>query len=215
VIVDVDPSRKSDRAEVAFLHHDVAHNPGESELSGKFKKDSNPLLFSDFANPSDFILLPPNEPSSSRRAANGFNFQIHWLGTTSRFIEDLVQTWTRTVEKYGLRLIEAPIGQIKDVSSHNPFQAPLQIQLSLAPPPPPTFAHRLPEIGIASAMGYFEAALLRKFGFVLDQEAGKSYPNDVEIDYESRPSYFEYSQYVHRSGVAFVQVLGGNAGFLW
>jgi hypothetical protein len=28
-IIDIDPSRRSDRAEVAFLHHDVAHNPGE------------------------------------------------------------------------------------------------------------------------------------------------------------------------------------------
>lgn len=117
------------------------------------------------------------------------------------------------MEKYGLRLIEAPIGQIKDVSLHNPFQAPLQIELALAPPPPHTYAHRLPENTPAS--GYFESALLRRFGFVLDQEAGNRYPNDVEIDYESRPSYFEYSQYVHRSGVAFVQILGGNDGFLW
>ncbi|KAJ1028691.1 hypothetical protein NDA16_001857 [Ustilago loliicola] len=69
LIIDVDPGRRSDRAEVAFLHHDIAHNP-----------------------------------------ANGFNFQIHWLSTTARFIEDTVQSWTRTLERYGLRLIEAPIG---------------------------------------------------------------------------------------------------------
>lgn len=37
-IIDVDPSRKSDRAEVAFLHHDVAHNPGE------FSRSSSSLL---------------------------------------------------------------------------------------------------------------------------------------------------------------------------
>ncbi len=30
-----------------------------------------------------------------------------------------------------------------------------------------------------------------------------------------RPNEFEYSQFVHRSGVAFVQVLGGLDGFLW
>lgn len=28
MIIDVDPGRKSERAEVAFLHHDIAHNPG-------------------------------------------------------------------------------------------------------------------------------------------------------------------------------------------
>ncbi|KAN0063251.1 vacuolar membrane-associated protein iml1 [Thecaphora frezii] len=172
LIIDVDPGRRSDRAEVAFLHHDVAHNPD-----------------------------------------NGFNFQIHWLGTTARFIEDIVQNWTRTVERYGLRLIEAPIGQIKDVTQHNPFQAPVQIELSLPPPHPSTYAHRLPPNTLADQ--YFEYALLRRFGFILDQEASHRYPKDVEIVYSSRPSHFEYSQFVHRSGVGFVQVLGGKDGFLW
>ena len=50
----------------------------------------------------------------AHNAENGFNFQIHWLGATARLIDELVQTWTRTVERYGLRLVEAPIAQIKD-----------------------------------------------------------------------------------------------------
>ncbi|CDS82039.1 related to IML1-subunit of the Seh1-associated complex [Sporisorium scitamineum] len=172
IVIDVDPGRRSDRAEVAFLHHDIAHNP-----------------------------------------ANGFNFQIHWLSTSARFIEDTVQSWTRTVERYGLRLIEAPIGQIKDVSLHNPFQAPVQIELALPPPSPETYSGRLPRGTLGEL--WFEYALLRKFGFVLDQEASGRYPKEVEITYSSRPNEFEYSQFVHRSGVAFVQVLGGLGGFLW
>ncbi|KAJ9478307.1 Vacuolar membrane-associated protein IML1 [Pseudozyma hubeiensis] len=172
IVIDVDPGRRSDRAEVAFLHHDIAHNP-----------------------------------------ANGFNFQIHWLSTSARFIEDAVQSWTRTLERYGLRLIEAPIGQIKDVSLHNPFQAPVQIELSLPPPGPESYRSRLPRGTLPEL--WFEYALLRKFGFVLDQEASTRYPKDVEITYSSRPNTFEYSQFVHRSGVAFVQVLGGLDGFLW
>lgn len=172
MIIDVDPGRRSDRAEVAFLHHDIAHNP-----------------------------------------ANGFNFQIHWLSTSARFIEDLVQTWTRTVERYGLRLIEAPIGQIKDVSLHNPFQAPVQIELALPPPAPETYRKRLPRGTLPEL--WFEYALLRKFGFVLDQEASTRYSGEVEVGYSSRPNEFEFSQFVHRTGVAFVQVLGGLDGFLW
>ena len=172
IVIDVDPGRRSDRAEVAFLHHDIAHNP-----------------------------------------ANGFNFQIHWLSTSARFIEDTVQSWTRTLERYGLRLIEAPIGQIKDVSLHNPFQAPVQIELALPPPSPEMYRGRLPRGTLGEL--WFEYALLRKFGFVLDQEASGRYPKDVEITYSSRPNEFEYSQFVHRSGVAFVQVLGGLDGFLW
>lgn len=172
LVIDVDPGRRSDRAEVAFLHHDIAHNP-----------------------------------------ANGFNFQIHWLSTSARFIEDAVQSWTRTLERYGLRLIEAPIGQIKDVSLHNPFQAPVQIELSLPPPSPATYRSKLPRGTLPEL--WFEYALLRRFGFVLDQEASARYPKDVEITYSSRPNTFEFSQFVHRSGVAFVQVLGGLDGFLW
>lgn len=175
ILIDVDPSRRSDRAEVAFLHFDLTHNP-----------------------------------------ANGFNFQIHWLGSTARFIEDLVQGWTRAVERYGLRLIEAPINQIKDVSMHNPFQAPLPISLALHPPPASVYANLLPQH--LSATYLFEYALLRKFGFILDQEASDRYRNvnkDVTIEYRSRPNHFDFSQFVHRSGVAFVQVLPNNEGFLW
>lgn len=172
IIIDVDPSSKSDRAETAFLHYDISHNP-----------------------------------------SNGFNAQLHWLGTTARFIDDAVQNWTRLVERHGLRLIEAPIGQICDVAQHNPFQAPLRIHLSLSPPPTKSYAHLLPEH--TNPEDYFEWALLRKFGFALDQEAAHRYPSDVEIIYESRPSRFDYSQFVHRSGVAFVQVLREGQGFLW
>lgn len=172
LIIDIDPGRKSDRAETAILHYDISHNP-----------------------------------------ANGFNAQLHWLGTTARFIEDTVQNWTRAMERYGLRLIEAPIGQICDVGKQNPFQAAVLIHLSLPPPATSSYGHLLPPH--VNPGEYFEWALLRRFGFVLDQEAANRYPNDVEIIYQSRPSRFDYSQFVHRSGVAFVQVVGGRQGFLW
>ncbi|KAK0563054.1 vacuolar membrane-associated protein iml1 [Tilletia horrida] len=145
--------------------------------------------------------------------ANGFNFQVHWLGTTARFVEDTIRNWTATVERYGLRLIEAPVGQIKDISKHNPFQAPMHIKLAVAPPPIESYAHLLPVHVIPEQ--YFEYELLRGFGFILDQEAADRYPDNIEIVYESRPPRFDYSQFVHRSGIAFVQVVGGEAGFLW
>ena len=62
---------------------------------------------------------------------------------------------------------------------------------------------------------YFESALLRKLGFVLDIEAGSLYPDAVDVVYSYRRAPFKYSQYVHRSGVAFVQILGGKDGFLF
>ena len=64
-------------------------------------------------------------------------------------------------------------------------------------------------------MHYFESALLRKLGFVLDIEGEPHYFHEVEIDYSYRRSHFKYSQWVHRSGVAFVQVVGGADGYLF
>ena len=201
MLIDVDPGRRSERAEVAVLHHDLSHN-----------------------------------------AENGFNFQIHWLGTTARLIDDLVQSWTRAVERYGLRLVEAPTGQVKDAPLHNPFQAPLPIPLARAPPPLESYAPFLEYARVSAqadalpearddteswlfcnflshvptqADQLFEFALLRHFGFVLDQEASSRYPSNVELVYSSRPSHMDHTQFVHRSGVSFVQVLGGRDGFLW
>ena len=63
IIINLDPQRKSDRSETAFLHFDVAHN-----------------------------------------TANGFHFQLNWLGT-SRLVEDMLSHWQRNAEKYGLKLV--------------------------------------------------------------------------------------------------------------
>ncbi|WFD34191.1 vacuolar membrane-associated protein iml1 [Malassezia cuniculi] len=201
IVIDMDPGSRSEHAELAVLHHDLAHNPD-----------------------------------------NGFNFQIHWLGATARLIEDLVQGWARIMERYGLRLVEAPIGQIMDASKHNPFEAPLPIKLAVPPPSPESYkpllsrawkytsARSLPEPRdedeqwlfknilsrfTTQADELFEMALLRRFGFVLDQEASRRYSGSVSLNYLSRPSHMDYTQFVHRSGVAFVQIKGGSDGFLW
>lgn len=62
---------------------------------------------------------------------------------------------------------------------------------------------------------YFESALLRRFGFVLDIEAASTYPEQIDPNYHYRRAPFKYSQWVHRSGVIFAQILGGTNGFLF
>lgn len=68
-----------------------------------------------------------------------------------------------------------------------------------------------------STHNYFESALLRRFGFVLDIEAANIYPEQVDPSYSYRigRASFKHSQWIHRSGVAFAQVLGGTNGFLF
>lgn len=145
--------------------------------------------------------------------ATCFHFEFHWIGTTARCIEDLLQQWSRTIERYGLKLVEAYVDQISDVREKNPFQSCFPIPLATPPPEVSELERRVPE-GF-HAKHYFESALLRKWGFVLDIEAAGHYPNQVDVVYSYRRAPFKYSQWVHRTGVAFIQVLGGSQGFLF
>jgi len=81
------------------------------------------------------------------------------------------------------------------------------------PPVVPELDKRIPEA--THAVHYFEYALLQRFGFILDIEAADLYPERVDVVYSYRRSTTKYSQFVHRSGVAFVQVLGKSQGFLF
>ncbi|KAI0692639.1 hypothetical protein C8T65DRAFT_72808 [Cerioporus squamosus] len=145
--------------------------------------------------------------------ATCFHFELHWIGTTARLIDDLLRQWSRTIERYGLKLVEAYVDQISDIREKNAFQSCFPIPLAVPPPSLSDVGRRLPE-GV-EAMHYFESALLRKWGFVLDIEGAGHYNDQVDVDYSYRRSQYKYSQWVHRSGVAFVQVLGGSQGFLF
>jgi len=109
--------------------------------------------------------------------------------------------------------VEAYVGQICDVRDRNAFQSCFPVRLALPPPVVPDLAKRIPEG--AHATHFFEVALLKRFGFVLDVEAADLYPEQVDVVYSYRRSAHQYAQYVHRSGMAFVQVLGGAQGFLY
>ncbi|KAI0053949.1 hypothetical protein FA95DRAFT_1600463 [Auriscalpium vulgare] len=142
-----------------------------------------------------------------------FHFELHWIGTAARCIEDILRTWNRTIERYGLTLVEAYVTQIGDIAQRNPFQSCFPVRLAVPPPYLAHLAGSLPE-GTPAA-NYFEYALLRRFDFVLDIEAANLYPAHVDAQYSYRRAPFAHSQWVHRSGVAFVQVLGGAQGFLF
>jgi DEP domain-containing protein 5 len=145
--------------------------------------------------------------------ATCFHFELHWIGTTARCIDDQLRQWSRTIERYGLKLVEAYVGQICDIRDHNPFQSCFPVRLVVPPPGVPDLEQRIPEG--THTKNYFECALLRRFDFVLDIEAGDVFSEHVEAIYPYRRSAFKYSQWVHRSGVSFVQVLDHAQGFLF
>ncbi len=142
-----------------------------------------------------------------------FHFELNWMGTAARFIDDIVQYWSKIIEKYGLRLVEAYVDPIVNIQDKNVFQSTFPVRLAAPPPDIPNLQSRLPE-GI-KAEHYFEHCILKHFGYILDIEAGSRYSNTVDACYTYRRSSFRYSQYVHKSGLAFVQVIGGTEGFRW
>jgi len=145
--------------------------------------------------------------------ATAFHFEINWIGTTAGFLHDLIQRWGQAIDMYGLKLVEGYVDQIANIQSKNVFQSCFPIRLALPPPVISNLAARLPEG--AKAQLYFEHAILREFGYILDIEAADRYPESIDVVYSYRHTPFAYSQFVHQSGIAFVQVIGGQEGFRW
>lgn len=138
--------------------------------------------------------------------ATAFHFQLHWVGTSAKFIDDTVQAWGRAVERHGLRIVEAYVDQVTDITKTNVFQSCYPIQFASPPPAIPPNAGVQPD--------YFEGCLLRHFNYVLDICSSHHYASQVDVFYSYRNSEFGYSQYVHKSGLAFAQVREGS-GFSW
>jgi hypothetical protein len=192
--LDLDPHSRSDRKEVAILHYDTLHNP-----------------------------------------RNCYHFHLHWLVCTSQLIENLLQSWTRMAEKCGFRLVEAEVEQAGLNSDDNPFQSPVPIKMVLRPPDiipksqnsqsetvvetGPLFPNESSEtvktLEMIVPSNYFQIELLKHFGFLLDVEADDSFPPE-SVQYSFRKTPYNYTQYVHHSGVAFVQICDhSDYDFLW
>ncbi|KAJ3288894.1 vacuolar membrane-associated protein iml1 [Borealophlyctis nickersoniae] len=138
---------------------------------------------------------------------NCYHFELHWLVCTPRLIEDLLQSWTRMADKCGLKLVEAPVEQAQPFADDNPFQSVIPIDFSVQPPAPETFSFAVPK-------NWFETELLRKFNFVLDVESDEMFPHG-SVKYSFTRSPYPNTQFVHRSGVAFVQIDRHGGALLW
>ena len=141
-----------------------------------------------------------------------YHFQLHWLLCTSNLIKDMVVAWRRVAERCGLKLVEAPVEQAIPFSNDDPFLSVIPIHLAVQPPNSATVLERLGAAKKDSYL-YFEQELLRSEGFVLDMESADRFPPG-----SINPSYnmtYRYTQYVHRTGVAFVQIREAGQGFYW
>jgi hypothetical protein len=143
---------------------------------------------------------------------NCYHIRIDWIGVTAKLIEDAIESWAVTAERYGLKLVEAPIGEASSITSVHPFRSPYTIELSAQPPSqqPRTYFDVnsfAPQIQSSPASRhYYQKAIMKKFNFVLDIEAARNFPSNVDVTYSWGKPDFKYSQYIHRSGVLLAQI---------
>lgn len=146
---------------------------------------------------------------------NCYHFQLNWLGCTAQLVQELVVNWSRQAERCGLLVVEGSVDQAyEDSENNNPFQSPVPINFAVLPPPISDLEARyeLPD-------NFYAAALVRHLGFVLDVEADSKFDRakaeGVDVQYSYIHAAYKYDQYIHRSGVAFVQIRQDNKGLYW
>ena len=141
---------------------------------------------------------------------NCYHFRIDWVNVTSKLIDDAILLWAATVERFGLRLVEVPMAEACAITEKHPFRAPYSVTLVRLPPDkqpeyPAYLDARNFSIHDRVEPYFYEKSLLRKFDYVLDLEAAKDFPSDVDV--RGKPD-FRYPQYIHRSGVLLAQITG-------
>ncbi|KAJ2847775.1 vacuolar membrane-associated protein iml1, partial [Coemansia brasiliensis] len=167
-----------------------------------------------------------------------FHLSINWLNCTNHLIDELVREWGQMAEHCGMRLVEAPRAQDIAADACHPFHSPIQISLEM---PPPHISKIFDDEWVSEFDFFgddkeneerrqlvlermaqciptypFERQLLEEQDFILDVEAESNYPESSLLmrEYTYDRVGHEYTQYVHRSGTAFVQICGPGQ-FLW
>lgn len=148
---------------------------------------------------------------------NCYHFQLNWLGCTAQLVQELLQNWSRQAERCGLKLVEGSVDQAyEDSENDNPFQCPVPIPMAVKPP---SVDELIATSKIAVPAQFYEIALVRHLGFVLDVEADFNFDRakaeGVDLEYSYIKEVYKYDQYIHQSGVSFVQIRPGSQGFYW
>ncbi|KAL2814200.1 hypothetical protein BDW59DRAFT_178045 [Aspergillus cavernicola] len=140
---------------------------------------------------------------------NCFHIELSWINTTPKLIEDTVQSWASTAEKFGLKLVQVPIAEASAIDQTQPFRQPYTVKLKVPPPKGPrstVFTAASFQQQDTPDPHYFQKLILQKFDFVLDFEEWSAFPPDVEVSYSWGKPEYRYSQYIHQSGSLLVQI---------
>ena len=154
---------------------------------------------------SELISLHYDRISS---ADDCYHLRIDWLNVTPKLIEDSIVNWATTAERFGLRLVELPVGEASRINELHPFRAPYLVRLARRPPErqPQCYFYATSFAPQAITGQMYQKAILKKFNFVLDLEAAKDFPPSVDVMYSWGKPDYRYPQYISREGVVLAQI---------
>lgn len=140
---------------------------------------------------------------------NCYHIHLDWMNVTSKLIEDAIVSWATTVDRFGLKLVEVPIAEASVITNMHPFRAPFLVTLAQYPPrqQPQSYFDATsftPQPKIEKH--FYQRAILKKFSFVLDFEAARDFPADVDVTYSWGKPDYKYPQYIHKSGTLLAQI---------
>jgi hypothetical protein len=143
-----------------------------------------------------------------------FHIRLEWLTATPKLIEDTVNGWLRMCERYGLKLVETPWGELREVPHVNPFHSFVEIRLAVNPWDDPEFAD--PEI-MKKHRFFYHIYLLEHSGFLMDNRASMFFrheDDEFEIMYSWGRPEFKYAQYIHKTGAYMAEIRDDGDLFL-
>lgn len=117
-------------------------------------------------------------------------------------------------EKCGLKLVEAPVEQTNHTLEENPFQSVINIPLLLKVPSCEQARIEFDDANFDVPNQWFESEILKQFDFILDIEAD-AFIDPESIVYSYSRTTYKYTQFIHKSGSAFIQIRDDNLGFNW
>lgn len=140
---------------------------------------------------------------------NCYHIRVEWMNTTPKLIQDAVVSWATSVDRFGLRLVEVPLGEASSITSTHPFRSPYRVKLKQSPPvkQPQSYFDNTSFIPQPKTEKHFyQKAIMKRFNFVLDFEPASDFPLDVDVTYSWGKPDYHFPQYIHRSGMLIAQI---------
>ena len=125
-----------------------------------------------------------------------FHFQIHWLLSSSYYVESLIHSWSRMATACGFKLVETPTEQSILLGENNPFREPYTVSFD--------FELFNSKITNKFTSFFFFGEIAAALNYILDVECDQLFPEQYKLSFSHNKTTTEYSQYIHRTGACFL-----------